>query len=153
MDDDAPPTAAELLRLLPDDYLWWAFGHPARLRALVEMERRPRAVREIAPLVGLSNQAMSWHVGKLAGARLIRPVDARRRRAFWETLWRASYPGWGRLSELIIATSAEGKAVRRQERIAAARERERAILRPATAPARASAARSSRRGAGTQRRS
>jgi DNA-binding transcriptional ArsR family regulator len=153
MDDDAPPpTAAELLRLLPDDYLWRAFGHPARLRVLVETERRPLAAGELAPLVGLTNQAMNWHLRKLAEVRLIRAVGGRRRRAFVESLWRASYPGWGRLALLIEGASAEGKAARKLERIAAARAREQAVLR-ATARAPASAGRSSRRGGGPQRKS
>jgi DNA-binding transcriptional ArsR family regulator len=152
MDDDAPPTAAELLRLLPEDYLWRAFGHPVRLRALVELERRPLSARELSELTGLSPQAMTWHLRKLAEVRLIRAVGARRRRAFMESIWRASFPGWVRLQRMIEAASAEGKAALKVQRIAAARERERAILR-ATAPARASGARSSRRGGGAPRAS
>jgi hypothetical protein len=153
MDDPPPPTAAELLALLPEDYLWRAYGHPARLRVLVETERRPLAAGELGELVGLSNQAMNWHLGKLAEVRLIRAVGGRRRRAFTESLWRASYPGWGKLAAMIEAASAEGKAARKAERIAAARVREQAILRAATAPARASGGRSSRRGGATQRKS
>lgn len=143
----------ELLRLLPEDYFWRAFGHPARLRVLVETERRPRAAGELGELVGLSNQAMNWHIRKLAEARLIRAVGQRPRRAFPESLWRASYPGWGRLAAMIDAASAEGRAALKRERIAAARARERAILRASRAPARASGGRSSRRGGATRRTS
>jgi DNA-binding transcriptional ArsR family regulator len=153
MYDRPPPTAAELLALLPDDYLFRAYGHPVRLRVLVETERRPLAAGEIGELVGLSNQAMQWHIGKLAEVRLIRAVGGRRRRAFTERLWRASYPGWGKLAAMIEAASAEGKAARKAERIAAARVHEREVLRAARAPARASGGRSSRRGGGSQRKS
>jgi DNA-binding transcriptional ArsR family regulator len=155
MPDRSPPqpTPDELLALLPSDYLFRAFGHPVRLRVLVETERRPLSAGEIGELVGLSNQAMQWHIGKLAEVSLIRAVGGRRRRAFTERLWRASYPGWGKLAALIDSISAEGKAARKAERIVQARARERAILRAARAPARASGGRSSRRGGGTQKKS
>jgi hypothetical protein len=151
-DDAPPPTTAELLALLPDDYFRRALSHPVRLRVLVETERRPLCAREIGLMVGHTIQAMNWHIAGLAEYELIRAVGGRRRRAFVEFLWRASYPGWGRLAQMIEAVSAEGQAALRQERIAAARARERAILR-ATAPAPASAARSSRRAGATQRTS
>lgn len=153
MDDDVPaPTAAELLELLPERYFRRAFSHPARLRVLVETERRPWCATELGELVGLTNQAMNWHLSQLAEVRLICAVGAFRRRGFWEARWRATYPGWGKLAAMMDAVSAEGKAARKAERIAAARAREQAVLR-ATARAPASAGRSSRRGGGPRRRS
>lgn len=71
-----------------------ALGHPARLQALVLLEREPASARELAAQVALSPSATLYHVRKLHEAGLIEQVDTRQRRAFEERVWRTTATGW-----------------------------------------------------------
>ncbi|HEY6762807.1 MAG TPA: winged helix-turn-helix domain-containing protein [Baekduia sp.] len=83
-----------------------ALGHPARLQALVSLEKRPASSREIAGEVELSPSATAYHVRKLYEAGLIVPVETRQRRAFEERVWRTRSGGWVKLNKLLLETAA-----------------------------------------------
>ena len=78
-----------------------ALGHPARLQALVMLERAPSSAREVAAEVGLSPSATLYHVRKLLEAELIEQVDTRQRRAFEERVWRTRRTGWAKVERLL----------------------------------------------------
>jgi predicted transcriptional regulator len=86
--------------MLDPDFLS-ALGHPARLYALVSLERRPASSRELSAEVGLSPSATAYHVRKLADAGLIEQSDTRHRRAFEERIWRTRTTGWAKLERLL----------------------------------------------------
>jgi DNA-binding transcriptional ArsR family regulator len=90
--------------MLDPDFLA-AIGHPARLRALVLLEREPANVADLATRVGLSADDADQHVRQLADAHLIEPVsedDAAPR-------WRTRATGWAGLTDL-LAEAAGGSS-------------------------------------------
>jgi DNA-binding transcriptional ArsR family regulator len=84
-------------------------SHPARLQALVLLERGPASSRELAAEVGLKPSAMAHHVRRLDESGLIEQVDSRRRRAFDERIWRTRGTGWAELEQLLLSVSVAEK--------------------------------------------
>jgi predicted transcriptional regulator len=94
--------------MLDPDFLS-ALGHPARLQALVLLERAPCSAREIAASVELSPSATLYHVRRLHEAGLIEQVDTRQRRAFEERVWRTRRPGWAKVERLLTDVAGRPK--------------------------------------------
>lgn len=69
----APTTPAELVRILH------ALGDETRMRALQLIAVRPRSTQELAPLIGISEAALSKHLHELTNAGIV----ARRRDGYY----------------------------------------------------------------------
>jgi DNA-binding transcriptional ArsR family regulator len=102
--------------MLDPDFLS-ALAHPARLYALVSLEREPASSRELSVVVGLSPSATAYHIRKLAEAGLIVQSDTRHRRAFEERVWATRATGWIKLEKLLAETAAQSaKAPKKRRR-------------------------------------
>jgi protein-tyrosine-phosphatase/DNA-binding transcriptional ArsR family regulator len=85
-------------KLTPPTFLQLA-GHPLRWRLLSELARSDRMVHELTRLVGQPQNLVSYHLGKLRGARLVsaRRSSADRRDAYYTV-------DLTRLGEMLSAT-------------------------------------------------
>lgn len=105
-----PTESVQLLRQLPADVMSCALGSGRRHEILSELEQQPGAAREVGAVVGLSPQAANWHIRSLARYELLTPTTTRRRRAFYETVWRTTFTGWRELGRSIDRASSERRA-------------------------------------------
>jgi DNA-binding transcriptional ArsR family regulator len=86
--------------MLDADFLA-AIGHPARLRALILLEREPAGARAVAAHLGLSAAEAEDHLRRLAEAGLI-DAAGRAGGASGEQLWRTRASGWADLADLLV---------------------------------------------------
>lgn len=75
----ATKSTAPALECVADDRRAALLMHPLRARLLV-LAREPASATELAARLGLSRQAVNYHVRALARARFLRPAGHRRKR-------------------------------------------------------------------------